>query len=108
MGDIAKLNLDLLGSASTVLQNSLFRKYLNYNEKVRSQVPTHAIEFAVLTECVEIVQFGYTKIIALARLTVKLIIVGCFVYFENKDSIVMMIVFPLMMLVWACARTGQM
>eukprot|EP00928_Gymnodinium_smaydae_P036634 TRINITY_DN25579_c0_g1_i1.p1 TRINITY_DN25579_c0_g1~~TRINITY_DN25579_c0_g1_i1.p1 ORF type:complete len:673 (-),score=81.68 TRINITY_DN25579_c0_g1_i1:100-2118(-) len=108
LSDIAKLRLDLLGKASAVLQNSLFRKYLNYTEEVRSKAPPNAIEFAVLTECTEIVECGYMKIIALFRLTAKLLIVGVFVYRENRYSLIMMLVLPFMMLLWACARTGKM
>jgi len=106
--DYIKVKLDVPGFCSDFLQTNLFRKFLNYDENMRSQVAPAAMAMVLIHECPEVVEAGFMKLIAVVRILGKVFILCIFVYKENSSALLPMMFFPLLMSIWIMARTKHL
>merc|ERR1719161_3474498 len=85
--DIKKIRMDLFGTSSAYLQENLFRKYLNYNEKSRETISASAMSLAVMQETSEMAESGYCKLLEIMQIIGKLLIASYFILKENPRAL---------------------
>lgn len=106
--DLVKTRMDLSGVSQEYLQTNLFRKYLNYDEETRMRVTPSDISLAVIRDCAELGDVGYMKSVGLFRIMLKLTFLAYFVHSEHSRSLPALIGGPVIIILWACCRTGRM
>jgi hypothetical protein len=83
---ICKIKLDVDGRSRTWLQRCLFRKYLNYSDASRMKVKFSDIELAITSDVADVAE-GYTVVLDGACVVGKLLVLGMFVYHQNRRAL---------------------
>lgn len=102
--DLLKVKLSVAGISQQFLQQNLYKKYLNYNEKEREKVVPSALALCIIKETVEVAEFGFVKCLAMARILGKLAVTAFFVYREHPEALLAIIIFPCCMVCWIALR----
>jgi len=103
--DNIKTNMDVGGMTCELLQDSLFRKYLNYSEESRLAVHHCDIHVAIMDESDKAAK-GYVKMLDVVRTVSKFLILMYFILQENPRAVVFVVSMPLLMIVLACLFEG--
>jgi len=99
-----KTKLDIGGTTNALLQQSLFRKYLNYSEDSRLAVNHCDIHMSIMEDCKTAAE-GYKTLLDMARTVTKFIILMSFVLSESPRALVYVVVMPLLMMLFAVTCT---
>lgn len=88
-----KVELDLPTRSCGLLQENIFRKYMDMDTETRSKVTVSDISLAVTREVDEIVNAGFMGLFELAGNTGKILCVAYFLLSENQTAIFPIIVY---------------
>jgi len=107
MWELAKVHIDLTGQSRVFLQDSIITKYLNYDERSRSEVDIADIQIAV-RESSNVMAESYTALLAVLQTVGKLIVILYFTLHQNPAAMGAVLAMPCLMLVFAPLRHGML
>lgn len=102
--DLQAVRLDVGGMSREFLQANLFRKYLNFGDKVRGDLSPASMQVAILQDTGEVVE-GYLAALELIKAFFKIAFTIYFILAENRNALLPVILMPLMMLIFVWIRT---
>lgn len=105
--DLKVVKLDVNGMSREYLQSNLFRKYLNFGEKVREGLSSSSMQVAILQGTGEVVE-GYMAALELIKAIFKLAILIVFILSENQDAWLPVVLMPSAMALFVMLRTEVM
>lgn len=105
LGDWLKIKMDIAGHLERDLSKCVFRKFMNYNEKSREDVPTTDMVTAVAID-VRGTTDAYAKVMGMIRLAGKLCISIIFTLQQNPSAWWAVVLVPVLMIVWGLIRTN--
>jgi len=96
--------LDLSGMTQEFIQSNMFRKYLNFSEQSREEVPASTVQIAIVQDAGELTE-GYMATCELVSVLGKLLILAYFVLLENPTALVAIVIMPTAMLIFISLRS---
>lgn len=103
MWDYAKIGMDIQGRVRVWIQESLFRKYLNYNDESRAHVPPARMQTAITQDAGALAD-GYVAVLEIVAMLGKLVITIIFILNSDPGSLWVLITMPCTMLLVATLR----
>lgn len=103
--DLKKCYLCIPGAARKLLQANLLRRFLNYREDMRCLYGDPSeITMAMIRDVVEVVDFGYMKVLEVIRIIGKLSLALIFILAENWMGVLPLLVYPFVLLCFLRCR----
>jgi len=99
--------ISLRGSIRKLLQANLLRKFLNYKEEIRPTITLSQIQMAMVRDVQEVVEFGFMKLLSLARIFGKLTFAMIFILAESPVGGVPLLICPVILGVFLCLREAK-
>mmetsp|Transcript_37274 Transcript_37274/g.112521 ORF Transcript_37274/g.112521 Transcript_37274/m.112521 type:complete len:809 (-) Transcript_37274:21-2447(-) len=96
--------ISLRGSIRKLLQANLLRKFLNYKEEIRPTITLSQIQMAMVRDVQEVVEFGFMKLLSLARIFGKLTFAMIFILAESPVGSVPLLVCPVILGIFLWCR----
>jgi ABC-type multidrug transport system fused ATPase/permease subunit len=104
--DLWKCYLRIPGLARKTLQGNLLRRFLHYREDIHAMRSGDSsdITMAILRDVHEVVDFGYMKVLEVARILGKIGCATMFIVAENKMAVIPLVVYPIILSFYLCCR----
>eukprot|EP00929_Paragymnodinium_shiwhaense_P087195 TRINITY_DN47463_c0_g2_i1.p1 TRINITY_DN47463_c0_g2~~TRINITY_DN47463_c0_g2_i1.p1 ORF type:complete len:856 (-),score=179.08 TRINITY_DN47463_c0_g2_i1:75-2642(-) len=95
--DLSKAYIALAPRIRRILQANLLRKFLYYDEVQRTAIEPEEITLGMMRDIVEVVDFGFMKLVAVIGIIVKLMFALAFILAENRLAAIPLIVCPVLL-----------
>lgn len=103
--DLKKCYLCIPGAARKLVQANLLRRFLYYREDMRGLYGNSSeITMAMIRDVVEVVDFGYMKVLEIIRIMGKVICASLFILAENRTGVIPLVVYPFILSCYLICR----
>jgi len=103
LADWANKRLGIPSRCTEFLQTNMFRKYLNFTDEARDEMPSSELALTIVRGT-EVVAESYTCLLIIARRFGKLCVVSFFVFMEQPIALSSIALFTICTLPWLCSR----
>jgi len=101
--DICSIRIDVDGRSELLLQQSIFRRYLNLSEESQELVPFEVLNFALTTEA-PAVAGGFNGSLSIVEVFLGVAMNLAFVIHQNPASVPFVVIIPLVVTLWSVFR----
>eukprot|EP00928_Gymnodinium_smaydae_P030089 TRINITY_DN22463_c0_g1_i1.p1 TRINITY_DN22463_c0_g1~~TRINITY_DN22463_c0_g1_i1.p1 ORF type:complete len:542 (+),score=53.49 TRINITY_DN22463_c0_g1_i1:56-1627(+) len=102
--DAVKGKMNIAGRSRVLLQNNLFRKYLDYSEKAHGKLTSSELALTIIRGTDLLTENGYMKSLALVQMFTKMIVVVLFTYANHMDMVGPLVFYCFITVVWVLLR----
>lgn len=100
-----KIHMDIDGHVQEDLQKKLFRKFLNYSEESRVEVPATIMLKAIQQNAEKLAQ-GINYVMDLFQVIGQLLVLSCFTLAESPEVWWVVVAMPVLMIIFSMLRMG--
>eukprot|EP00929_Paragymnodinium_shiwhaense_P001615 TRINITY_DN101852_c0_g1_i1.p1 TRINITY_DN101852_c0_g1~~TRINITY_DN101852_c0_g1_i1.p1 ORF type:complete len:948 (+),score=177.87 TRINITY_DN101852_c0_g1_i1:75-2918(+) len=104
---LTKVRLDVRGLSRVFIQTNLYRKYLNYTETSREQIPAASMEVSITHDASSMAE-GYMAVLNLAQLFCKIVVLTSFALWSNPSAAWAVFAMPALLAIFGYCRVEDM